>query len=153
MATTLIFPRPGTGRTALLSTWLVWLAVGVSVAYWGLLLWGQAPRVEVAVTPRSPALVDSAIVARALGAVKPQQGGPEAPASMPKVVLLGVVGGSQGKGVALLSVDGQAAKPYPVGAEVVGGWRLAEVAGRTAVLALGRDKAAPVHRLALPPLK
>ncbi len=137
----------------LLSTWLVWLVVGVSAGYWGLLLWGQAPRVEVAVTPRSPALVDSAAVARALGAVKAQQASPAAPTSIPKVVLLGVAGASKGKGVALLSVDGQPAKPYRVGAEVAGGWRLVEVAGRTAVLALGHDTAAPVHHLELPPLK
>ncbi|MFM2261902.1 MAG: hypothetical protein RI959_578 [Pseudomonadota bacterium] len=152
MATTLIFRRTGESVWPKLATLAVWLAVGVSSSYWGLQLWGKAAPVAVPVVPQPTLVIDQAAVARALGAAKVQPGVVQVAGSAPKVVLLGVAGDAKGQGVALLSVDGQAPKPYRVGVEVTDGWRLESVAGRAAVLAAG-DKAAPTHRLELPPLK
>jgi general secretion pathway protein C len=115
-------------------------------------LWGKTEPVAVSVVPQPALTIDQAAVARALGAVKAQPGSVQVAGSAPKVALLGVVGDAKGQGVALLSVDGQAPKPYRVGVEVTDGWRLESVAGRAAVLAAG-DKSAPTHRLELPPLK
>ncbi len=152
MNATSILKRPGLGAVPALITWLVWLGVGLSASYWCLLWWGQAPRTQVP-TPAEPArMLDPAAVARALGAAEAAGVAAQAVVA-PPAVLVGVLGGPKGQGVALLSVEGQAAKPYRVGAEVVGGWRLASVAGRAAVLARGSEAAAPTHRLELPPLK
>jgi general secretion pathway protein C len=113
------------------------LAAG-SVAYWALKGMGTsrlsvAPPVALASAP--PA--DPQAVARALGGglvvaqTEPGQG----PPASSRFVLAGVVANSAHGGAALISVDGEPAKPFRIGAAVDGRLVLQSVAPRRAVLA------------------
>jgi general secretion pathway protein C len=74
----------------------------------------------------------------------------EAPAAS-RYALVGVAArGSEG-GAALISIDGQEARPFRVGAQLEGGMVLQSVTGRRAVLSSGVAGAATVT-LELPPL-
>jgi len=121
---------------------LAWLLAGYTAVFWAL-QWGASPRVDGLVPPLAAVPeVDSGAVARALG-------GGAAPASVAAVAqpslaqrfsLQGVLSraGSDkeaGPGVALLSVDGQKARPYPQGALVDGQWLVRRVEARAVVLA------------------
>ncbi len=68
-----------------------------------------------------------------------------------RYVLVGVVAGHSRKGAALISVDGQEAKPVRVGNAVDGNLVLLSVSGRRAVLSSGGDASTKVT-LELPPL-
>ena len=105
----------------------------------GLLRWtGQAPPVALPAQPRVSPEVDVQAVSRALGGV-PAIAGPAAPApdTTGRYALVGVVaegGGAQSAsahrragGVALITVDGQRARPYAVGAVVDGRWVVHQV--------------------------
>lgn len=120
-------------------TFTVSALAAASAAFWGLKGWSPAmssaaPAVMLAqVSPVSPQAV-----ARALGgglASAPAASGMQAPPAISRYVLVGVVAAGHSRGgAALISVDGQEAKPVRVGGRVDGGLVLQSVAGRRAVL-------------------
>ena len=112
-----------------------------SAAYWGLKGWGPmlpstAPTVLLA--QAQPAAEQA--VARALGGAQasatPASGAQASPA-ISRYALVGVLAGRSHKGAALISVDGQEAKPVRVGGLVDEGVMLQSVTGRRAVLSSG----------------
>jgi general secretion pathway protein C len=139
---------------------LVWLAVGFSVAY-GVLRWlAQTPVAPVPVNVPVVQAVDTRAVARALGS--PQNAVPAAVASAPspRYVLTGVVApvatgfsskGEAGSGVALIAIEGQRPSPYRVGAVLDGRWRVQSVERRSVVLqpVLGVGSGGPATTLSL----
>jgi len=121
-----------------------------SAAYWGLKAWGlstppvAAPALALAWAPP----VGPKALALALGGGLAPQAPSEAAAAPSRYALLGVAGNAHG-GAALISVDGQPAKPVRVGATVAGALVLKSVTGRRAVLSSGDG---PGLTLELPPL-
>jgi general secretion pathway protein C len=63
-------------------------------------------------------------VVRALGRASAAENAPDV---QKRFALLGVIAGAAGQGSALLMVDGQPARAFVRGQEVVDGWRLAAV--------------------------
>ena len=131
-------PRLATG----LPTLLLWALLAASALWWWLRA-GQPvapPQAPVAGGAPAALTVDSAQVARALGATA------AAPAAAPelggRLALKGVVTHG-GQGAALIALDGKPARPLRVGAlleGVDGGWRLRAVSPHAAVLAAdGRE--------------
>lgn len=132
---------------------VLWLAAGLSAGYWGLQLLGRSASVPVPPLPTSPVPPDSALVARALGALgaRPAVVDDAAPAVAgdARYVLQGVVG-DRGDGVAaLIAVGGRPARPFRVGMAVDEGLVLHSVQGRIARLA-ATTRAAPTVELRLP---
>jgi general secretion pathway protein C len=125
------------------------LVAALSGVYW-FLHWRLPSQAAVAGVV---AVVDHALdgdaVARALGA---QASAPSAAqvvvpaAEASRFVLLGVLGGSAGG--ALIAVDNKPAKPVALGGELIDGWTLTRVAGRSAVVSRQGVELA----LQLPPL-
>lgn len=124
-----------------------------SLVYWGLRMTGVVTagvhgnaanaRLPEAADPDRVARLLAAPVARpAEGAVLPLSG---------RLQLVGVAAGVSGRGTALISVDGQAARPYPVGAVVAEGLVLQSVQGRKAQLGPAA-KGPATTVLELPPL-
>ena len=123
------------------STRILTLAISAlaaaSVVYWSLKVWGlSTPTVPSAALVESMPVASSQAIARALG------GGmaPVVAASTPAAVasrysLIGVVAGRIRAGAALISIDGQDAKPVRVGNLVDNDMVLESVNGRQAVLA------------------
>ncbi|MEP6964368.1 MAG: type II secretion system protein N [Polaromonas sp.] len=125
-------------------TFAVSALAAASVAYWGVKGWGAAmtatpPTVALTVAPPEGAL------ARALGGGKTAKAGTAGnqTAVVSRYALLGVVA-SRGRGAALISVDGQEAKPVRVGNPVDGGLVLKSVTARRAVLAGSLDAPAQI---------
>lgn len=105
---------------------LIWAAVALSAAYWGLRWFGKGPGVPAGTTP---AVVESALrgdLSRLLsGPVKvvTEASAPAPTALAGRVQLLGVVAPRQEdgrNGVALLTLDGKPARAYKVGQVVDG---------------------------------
>ncbi|AVO48682.1 general secretion pathway protein C [Melaminivora suipulveris] len=98
-----------------LATLALWALAGAGAVYWALAL--AAPARGPAPVAPAPALrIDTQAVARVLGAgAQPLQAAvPSGPA---RLVLHGVLAGSRsGGGAALISIDGQPARPYRLGA-------------------------------------
>lgn len=119
-----------TGRRAPL--WVAAVLAGLlgwSVMAW-VLKWPQPSPLPMAESlSDAPKTVDTALVARALGqtqAVEVQTNS--------VLVLSGVVAGQGAQGAAVISINGQVAKPVRVGQAVNADWRLASVTARDAVL-------------------
>ncbi len=114
-------------------------AAAGSAAYWGLKLSGPASDPSVVAVQVPDAVLDTSLVARALGGSASGSGvatsadTPVAVAESARFVLVGVVDQRAG-GAALIAVDGKAAKPVVVGAPVADGWHLRAVEGRRATL-------------------
>ena len=124
------------------ATFLVWALAGAAAVYWGLRMSAPGVAPAVAAPVAGLAAVDSAAVARLLGAV------PQVIALAPQAtlasrfVLVGVLAGrSSGGGAALIAVDGKPAKPFRVGSEVDPGLVLQSVASRR--VAMGAEMAGP----------
>ena len=126
-----------------------------SAGYWGLKGWGPATpsSVPVATLAHAP-LSDPKAVARALGgglalaSVTP--GTLDSPVAS-RYVLVGVMAGNSRKGAALISVDGQEARPVRVGNTVDSNMVLFSVSGRRAILSSVGDTSAKIT-LELPQL-
>lgn len=123
---------------------LVWLVAGFGVAWCALKWWGTDPFTPVPVTAPPPTLVDSAAVAQTLGAARQPDAAAAVtqpvPAAATRFQLVGVLaaassGAAGPAGVALIATDGQAPRPYRVGAVVDGSWRVHAVQRRAVVLA------------------
>ena len=133
-------------------TSMVWGLIGLSVVFWSLKLTEAppqpAPVLATSATAQAVPQVKSAQIASWLVAA-PGAGESVAGATGSRYELRGVI--TQGRsGVALLAVDGQAAKPYWVGSLIHEGVMLRSVGPRHAELAA--DRRGPViQRLELPP--
>jgi len=131
--------------TAGLLTLALWALVAGSALWWWLRVGQLSAPVRAPVVGAGPAVaaVDSAQVARALGATAsaPAAAAP-APDLAGRLALRGIVT-YQGRGAALIAVDGKPARPLRVGAAlegVDGGWRLRSLSPHVAVLAAdGRE--------------
>ena len=122
-------------------TFAVSALAAASVAYWGVKGWGSAvtaPAATVALTAAPPV----GALARALGGGK-AAADVGAPAAISRYALLGVVA-SRGRDAALISIDGQEAKPVRVGHPVDDRLVLQSVTARRAVLASSLDAPAQV---------
>jgi len=140
------------------STRIVTFAVSglaaASLAFWSLKNWSTVtPPTALAVVSAPVSPVTPQAVARALGgAVAPAASGAQAPPpAISRYSLVGVVAGRTGAGAALISTDGQEAKPVRIGGLVSEGMVLQSVTGRRAVLASSGTSAASLT-LELPPL-
>ena len=131
--------------TAGLLTLALWALVAGSALWWWLRVGQLSAPVRAPVVGAGPAVaaVDSAQVARALGATAsaPAAAAP-APDLAGRLALRGIVT-YQGRGAALIAVDGKPARPLRLGAAlegVDGGWRLRSLSPHAAVLAAdGRE--------------
>lgn len=135
-----------------LATLLVWVLAAGSAVFWLLRLGDGAPLLQAPVAgaagPSSG--VDTASVARALGARAAEASAPVPADIGTRLVLSGILTHGVG-GAALIAVDGQPARPVRVGTAIAGldgGWMLRSVAPHAVVLAAGAREA----RLELPPL-
>ena len=135
-----------------LVTLLIWALLALSAGYWALGA-GRVGAVNALPVLAAAAPTDSAAVARLLGF---SSAGPAkaAPVADKRYALIGVLArGSQG--AALISMDGQPAKPVRVGAEVEGGLVLRSVGARSATLgpADGASGKQTETTIELPPLQ
>ncbi|WP_372659209.1 type II secretion system protein N [Hydrogenophaga sp.] len=114
---------------------LLWLAAGLCAGYWVLLAWGRTPVVPVSAPAMALPSADPQAVARVLGAL-PQAATADAAVVVPatRYSLVGVVTRNAVHGAALIAVDGQAARPYTVGASLEGGLVLQAVGPTSARL-------------------
>ena len=112
----------------------VWACVAFSAVSWGLKasVAGTGPAVEAQATAAD--LIQPSAVARSLGAEVTQA----KPTAASRFQLQGVLAGER-QGVALLVVDGKAAKPYRVGATVAEGWVVQSAQGRRVTLGSSAD--------------
>ena len=139
--------------TAGLLTALVWALVAGSALFWGLRAGGtgQPAQAQLAGGPAVGAVpVDTRTVARVLGAPEPTQAAAPVPDVTSRLALRGIVT-HEGRGAALIAVDGKPAKPVRVGAAlegVEGGWKVISLTPRTVLLRAGEQQA----RLEMPPL-
>ena len=134
-------PITNSGTTWLpaLVTTLVWAALGLSALAWGLASWlkDDKPLADsVAASPAAiSAVVQAADIAKVLGDSSAPAPSSEAntPAAL-RLSLLGVAMAAKGNAIALISVDGQAPKPFHVGATVSAGLVLQAVTPTQALL-------------------
>jgi general secretion pathway protein C len=124
---------------------LLWLAAGLSAGYWVLQALGRAPVTPVPAMASAPPVVDAALLARALGALPAATPlAMAAPVAASRYALQGVVAVGSARGVALIGVDGQPARPFRVGAEVVTGMVLQSVTKQQVRLGASLDSPAAV---------
>ena len=137
-----------------IATFLLWVAAGLSLAFWGLKWAAASAKLPVAALASSGGLAaaDPQALARLLGAGGAVMPVLATPGVASRYTLTGVVAGVHGAGVALISVDGKAARPFEVGAVVDPPLVLQSVASRRAILASGAHAPATVT-LELPPAK
>lgn len=135
-----------------IAAFLLWALAAGTLVYWVLRVVGmsETPVAAATVTELSPS-VSVADLAKALGpptaaAVAPQAItiAPAAPDPSARMRLLGVVADRNSGGVALISIDGQAAKPYRVGSQIEDGYRLTKVAKRSATLSPAQSAGAAI---------
>ncbi|MGV8803966.1 MAG: type II secretion system protein N [Polaromonas sp.] len=109
-----------------------------SAVYWGLKGWGpQAPSTIAVVAQAPPATPNPQALARAFGGgLAPALAAQGAAGAVEgRYALLGVVAAGQSAGSALISVQGQEARPVRVGQPVDDAFMLQSVTQRSAVLA------------------
>lgn len=125
------------------ATMLIWSLAAASALYWVSRIAGPGPGVGGAAVavPAAPGLAVAeaaparqAAVAGVLGALPPAAAA-AVPGVAQRFALLGVIASAAGQGAALISVDGQPARPLRVGAQIAPGYRLEAVGRREAVLA------------------
>lgn len=120
-------------------TLLAWALAAWSLTYWVLQFQGARPTAAAQAPAQVPALAaEPADVARVFGPVieimapEPVVAAVVDPST--RFALSGVVANRAQRGVALLSVEGQPARPYRVGASIDNAYILKSVTARTAVL-------------------
>jgi len=129
-------------RWPVVAAGVLWLVAGLTAGYWVLQVLGRSELVPVAAAPAALPAADSVAVARALGLPDPEAGvaadGMTAPVSL-RYTLLGVVADRQQLGAALIAIDGEPPRPYPVGAVLEGGLVLQSVDRQVARLGPSRN--------------
>ena len=139
--------------------WLLRSATGLrgavtaaSAGYWGSRIAGSDATVAMPQAPRPAFAVDTAALARALGALPAAvSAGAAEPGAAQRFALMGVIASVTGKGAALISVDGQPPRPLSVGAQVAPGYTLKAVGRREALLVDSASVPAQI-KLSLPAL-
>ena len=112
-------------------TLLLWAAVAFAGTYWVLRLWEDRSLPSYTPTIETAVAIDSALVARALGATGlPAEQAPLAG----RFVLLGVAAGIRGSAAALIAIDGKPAQAFRVGSVLVDDIYLQSASERQAVL-------------------
>lgn len=139
-------------RAPLLSAMVVWLAAGAALVWWLLALSARGAWQPVPVLPAPAVVAEPAAVARALGHREGAAPVSERmqPAAGARLRLLGVAAQPALKGAALLSVDGQPARPFRVGDKVSDAWVLQSVDRQRVRLVSSDDKGGEIE-LTLPP--
>ena len=118
-------------RLPVVASFVAVVALSASCAYWGMLLFKPEQR-PLAAVPMQAAPEAPVAAARNLF------GGDIAVAAASNYQLRGVVAAANGRGsVAIIAVDGQPGKAYPVGAEVASNVTVQEVQGLYVVLSEG----------------
>lgn len=110
---------------------LLLLLAAVALAVWvGIKLFAPAPQVAPAMPAQASAKyqIDQSPEARLMGV---ETAGGLTP---PSVNLVGIFANSEGKGAAVMSIEGQPAQSKRVGEEVANGWTLEEVGPTFAVM-------------------
>lgn len=121
-------------------TFAIWTLVTFSVAGWSLKFVGAATTTVSVPALSTPAPgSDPADLAKVFGppvaaAVAAATSAPAAIDPASRFALLGVVANRASSGVAIISVDGKAARPYRVGSQIEESYQLKSVAARSAVL-------------------
>lgn len=120
----------------------VWVLAALSATWWSLKFVGaRSSPMSVATLAAPAAGSDLADLAKVFGppiiapVVAAVAGAPKAVDPGTRFVLVGVVADRASAGVALIAVDGKAARPYRVGSPVEDNYTLKSVAARSAVLA------------------
>ncbi|MFV0678931.1 type II secretion system protein N [Ottowia sp.] len=136
--------RPSPRLTAGLLTALVWALLAGSALFWALRM-GASPLVsaQVADGASGAAPLDQRSVARMLGAADGPTRAAPAHDVTKRLTLRGIVT-YDGRGAALIAVDGQPPKPVRVGAVIEGvdgGWTVQSLTPRAVVLAAGEQQA------------
>jgi hypothetical protein len=134
-----------------IASFVVWGAATASVVAWGLAFWphdGQPLAPSVVMEQVAPLGAHPADLGRVLGAGHSVGADPVAPSLLSRLALLGIA--KRGADMAaLIAVDGQAAKPFAKGAEVLPGLVLQSVSLQQANL--GASPSGPVQlRLEMP---
>lgn len=123
-----------------LMTLLVWAGAAGSATYWALkqVQSDNGLAVVASIAPpmaqASPADMQRALGRNVVAPVSAASAPPRPADPAARFALLGVVADRGNSGVALLSIDGKAARPYRVGTEVEDGLKLVKVAAREATL-------------------
>ena len=132
------------------ATVVLWAAAAASIVFWGLRMATPADGVRPPAVSTVAALnVDSAAVARVLGAQPAVERVVAAPDAASRFHLLGVVADDTGRGAALIAVDGKPPRPYRVGATLAEGYVLQSLDAR-AVNIGGDRRGSAVFSLKLP---
>jgi len=134
-----------------IASFVLWGAATASVVAWSLAFWphdGQPLATPVEMGQVAPSSVPSADWGKVLGAGHSVDDEPVAPSLLSRLTLLGIA--KRGADMAaLIAVDGQAAKPFAKGAEVLPGLVLQSVSLQQANL--GASSSGPVQlRLDMP---
>lgn len=135
-------------------TGLLWAVAAASAVYWGLRIAGPGTTAAEPLAPRPAFAVDTAALARALGALPAAaaaSAGAAEPGAAQRFALLGVIASAAGRGAALISVDGEPPRPLSVGEQVAPGYTLKAVGRREALLADSAPVPAQI-KLSLPAL-
>ena len=140
---------------ARLFTVLIWALVAASAAFWGFKLFTSAPaaRPDVSVASRSESsLPGSSDLVRLLGGSASVNTATQVPAMNSRFRLAAIIAAprASGSGVALISVDGKAARVFRVGATIDGNIVLQSVGARSA--SIGPTQGVPAVVLELPAL-
>ena len=121
-------------------TFVISALAAASVVYWSLKAWGRPTVFTAPAVVQQPASFDSRAVVEALGGgASPAAPVITAAPAVSRYGLIGVVAGRLRAGAALISVDGQEAKPVRVGTLVDNEMVLESVSGRQAVLTSSTD--------------
>ncbi|MDB5843239.1 MAG: hypothetical protein JWP79_549 [Polaromonas sp.] len=134
-------------------TFAISALAAASMVYWGLKIWGlSTPSVpSSALVEQMPAAGSQAIAKALGGGMAPVATASTAAPTASRYNLVGVVAGRLRAGAALISVDGQDAKPVRVGTLVDNDMVLESVSGRQAILTSSTGPAAKLT-LEMPPL-
>ena len=126
--------NPGNRWAVAGSTFVVWGLVAATAVYWGMKLSSTSVVAPIAPAARTTPPPDSAAIARLLGSAPAATAAAPAASLSSRFQLLGVVADPDGRGAALIAVDGKPPRPYRVGAPVDEHLVLQSVAARRATL-------------------
>ena len=125
-----------------LVSFLVWGGAAASIVAWGLAFWptNQQPLAPAVDSVAMPNPVQAGDIGAVLGA-SPQAQAPAtaAPSTASRLSLIGVAKSGSSDMVALIAADGQAAKPFARGSEVLPGLVLQSVSLQQANLGVSLD--------------
>jgi general secretion pathway protein C len=132
--------------TTRIVTFAISALAAASVVYWGLKVWGLSSPAVLSSTLIEPILApDSQTIARAFGGgMAPAATTSTAAPAASRYSLVGVLSGRIQAGAALISIDGQDAKPVRVGTLVDNDMVLESVNGRQAVLSSNTENSTKV---------